>query len=184
MPLCDAQFRATDEELTRRPRCTAGRLPTRSIQRVTWRYSCVERNSLALYAPLMMAPYHGQMAMSAILHSSPAMYCVLPSCVSSTCSSRDLKGVRSWPRKRGARPSLVRAPTQTAVQRPWRAPCLGVSIASSLIDRGQRGRLAFGGSARPKNFKVRAQSEMYRSAAQTCSDRRRQAPCATTPADT
>src|SRR3954471_7893152 len=59
--------------LTMRPRFTAGRLAIASVQRCTFLYSCTDRNSPAPYTrPFASAPYHGQVAMSAIVYSLPA----------------------------------------------------------------------------------------------------------------
>src|SRR5882724_1543279 len=54
--------------LTMRPRFTAGRFAIASVQRCTFLYSCTDRNSPAPYTrPFASAPYHGQVAMSAIV---------------------------------------------------------------------------------------------------------------------
>ena len=60
-----------------------------SAQRITFRYSCTDRKSAALYCwPCTSPPYQGQIAISAIVYSSPAMYSRTASCLSSTSSWR------------------------------------------------------------------------------------------------
>src|SRR5205814_3314173 len=75
--------------LTIRPRFTAGRACIWSVQRCTFLYSCTPRNSPPPYElNFTSPPYHGQIAISAIVFSGPATYSLSASRLSSTSRRR------------------------------------------------------------------------------------------------